>query len=117
MAGMGFMGAAHRQAWRVAPAFFDLPLDPVRRVVVGRRADATEQAARRWGWQDAATDWRAVIERDDVQLVDVCTPGDTHVEIAIAALEAGKHVLCEKPLANSVEDAERMAEAARAAAE
>ncbi|HEY8319188.1 MAG TPA: Gfo/Idh/MocA family oxidoreductase [Amnibacterium sp.] len=117
MVGVGFMGAAHSQAWRVAPAFFDLPLAPERRVVVGRRRDATEQAASRWGWQEASTDWRSVLERDDVQLVDVCTPGDSHVEIAIAALEAGKHVLCEKPLANSVEDAERMAEAARAAAE
>ncbi|HEV7624483.1 MAG TPA: Gfo/Idh/MocA family oxidoreductase [Amnibacterium sp.] len=117
MVGAGFMGAVHSQAWRVAPAFFDLPLEPVRRVVVGRRADATEQAARRWGWEASSTDWRSVLERDDVQLVDVCTPGDSHVEIAIAALEAGKHVLCEKPLANSVADAERMAEAARAAAE
>ena len=117
MVGVGFMGAAHSQAWRVAPAFFDLPLAPQRRVVVGRRPDATEQAASRWGWDEASTDWRSVLERDDVQLVDICTPGDSHVEIAIAALEAGKHVLCEKPLANSVEDAERMAEAARAAAE
>src|SRR5438270_8294464 len=117
MVGVGFMGAAHSQAWRVAPAFFDLPLAPERRVVVGRRPEATQEAASRWGWQEASTDWRSVLERDDVQLVDVCTPGDSHVEIAIAALEAGKHVLCEKPLANSVEDAERMAEAARAAAE
>ncbi len=62
------------------------------------------------------TDWRRLLERDDVDLIDICTPGDTHAEIAIAALEAGKHVLCEKPLANSVEEAERMARAAEDAA-
>jgi predicted dehydrogenase len=69
------------------------------------------------GWQSAETDWRRLLERDDIDLVDVCTPGDTHAEIAIAALEAGKHVLCEKPLANTVEEAEAMTAAAERAAE
>ncbi|WP_123747154.1 Gfo/Idh/MocA family protein [Saccharothrix texasensis] len=116
MIGHAFMGAAHSQAWRVAPRFFDLPLRPVMAVVCGRDRARTEAAAARLGWAEAATDWRAVLDRDDVQVVDICTPGDTHAEIAVAALAAGKHVLCEKPLANTVAEAEAMAEAAARAA-
>jgi predicted dehydrogenase len=114
--GYAFMGAAHSQAWRTAPHFFDLPLRPQLTVLAGRNAAAVTEAAGRLGWSSTETDWRRVIERDDVDLVDVCTPGDTHAEIAIAALEAGKHVLCEKPLANTVAEAEAMAEAAGRAA-
>jgi len=114
--GHGFMGAAHSQAWRVAPRFFDLPLEPRMSVIVGRDLARTEEAAQKFGWAEAATDWRSVIERDDIGLVDICTPGSSHVDIAIAALEAGKHVLCEKPLANTVAEAEWMAEAAAQAA-
>jgi predicted dehydrogenase len=106
--GYAFMGAAHSQAWRTAPHFFDLPLRPQLTVLAGRDAVRVADAAERLGWSSVETDWRRVLERDDVDLVDVCTPGDTHAEIAIAALEAGKHVLCEKPLA-------RPAPAARAA--
>lgn len=109
------MGAAHSQGWRVAPRFFDLPLAPQMSVLVGRDAARTGEAAECWGWAESATDWREVIARDDIDVVDVVTPGDTHAEIAIAALEAGKHVLCEKPLANSVDEARRMAEAAESA--
>ncbi|MGY1603915.1 Gfo/Idh/MocA family protein [Geodermatophilus sp. SYSU D00815] len=116
LVGYAFMGAAHSQAWRTAPHFFDLPLQPELRVLVGRDKARLEDAAARLGWQDTETDWRRLLERDDVDLVDVCTPGDTHAEIAIAALEAGKHVLCEKPLANTVAEAEAMAEAAARAA-
>ena len=116
MVGYAFMGAAHSQAWRVAPRFFDLPMRPEMTVVAGRTRPAVEAAAERLGWAEVETDWRRLLERDDVDLVDICTPGDTHAEIAIAALEAGKHVLCEKPLANSVAEAERMTEAAAAAA-
>jgi predicted dehydrogenase len=114
--GYAFMGAAHSQAWRTAPHFFDLPLRPDLRVLAGRDATRVAEAAGKLGWAGTETDWRRVVERDDVALVDVCTPGDTHAEIAIAALEAGKHVLCEKPLANSVAEAEAMAEAAARAA-
>src|SRR5688500_19071701 len=114
--GYAFMGAAHSQAWRTAPHFFDLPLRPRLSVLAGRNPEAVTAAAQRLGWASTETDWRRVIERDDVQLVDVCTPGDTHAEIAIAALEAGKHVLCEKPLANTVAEAEAMTEAAARAA-
>jgi predicted dehydrogenase len=117
MIGYAFMGAVHSHAWRSAHRFFDLPLTPRMQVVCGRDATRVAEAATRFGWEESATDWRDVIARDDVDLVDVCTPGDTHAEIAIAALEAGKHVLCEKPLANSVAEAERMAAAAAVAAE
>lgn len=116
MIGYGFMGAAHSQGWRVAPRFFDLPLAPSMDVVVGRDATAVAAAADKWGWRESATDWREVISRDDIDLVDIVTPGDTHAEIAIAALDAGKHVLCEKPLANTVAEAEAMTEAAARAA-
>lgn len=114
--GHGFMGAAHSQAWRVAPRFFDLPLDPALTVLVGRDGERARQAAERWGWAASATDWREVVTRDDVDLVDIVTPGDSHAEIALAALAAGKHVLCEKPLANTVAEAEEMVAAAERAA-
>ncbi len=113
--GYAFMGAAHSQAWRSAPRFFDLPLDPQLNVLCGRNAEAVRAAATKLGWKETETDWRKLLGRDDVQLVDVCTPGDSHAEIAIAALEAGKHVLCEKPLANTVEEAEAMTAAAEKA--
>lgn len=115
MIGYSFMGAAHSHAWRTAPRFFDLPLCPVRQVICGRNESTVAAAAQKLGWASTETDWRSAITREDVDLVDICTPGDTHAEIAIAALGAGKHVLCEKPLANSVAEAESMAAAADAA--
>lgn len=116
MIGYGFMGAAHSVGWRQAPRVFSLPQAVEMAVVVGRNAEAVADAATRWGWQESATDWREVIARDDIDIVDIVTPGDSHAEIAIAALEAGKHVLCEKPLANTVAEAEAMADAAARAA-
>ncbi|MER5884740.1 Gfo/Idh/MocA family oxidoreductase [Streptomyces sp. NPDC001941] len=116
MVGYAFMGAAHSQGWRTVGHVFDLPVRPRLAAICGRDAGAVRAAADRHGWAAAETDWRALVARDDVQLVDVCTPGDSHAEIAVAALEAGKHVLCEKPLANTVEEAEAMAEAAERAA-
>ena len=116
MVGHAFMGAAHSHAWRTAPRFFDLPLNPELSVLAGRDGSRVTAAARRLGWSCTETDWRALVVRDDVDLVDICTPGDTHAEIAIAALKAGKHVLCEKPLANSVAEAEEMAAVAAEAA-
>ncbi|MER6015181.1 Gfo/Idh/MocA family protein [Streptomyces bluensis] len=115
MVGYSFMGAAHSQGWRTVGHVFDLPLRPVLAAIAGRDAHAVRAAADKHGWAAAETDWRALIARDDVQLVDICTPGDSHAEIAIAALEAGKHVLCEKPLANSVAEAQAMVSAAEAA--
>jgi predicted dehydrogenase len=116
MVGYAFMGAAHSRAWATVGQAFDVPLRPRMNVLVGRDEAATRFAARRYGWHHVETDWRALIGRDDVQLVDICTPGDTHAEIAIAALDAGKHVLCEKPLANTLAEAEAMAAAAARAA-
>ncbi|MGX5771064.1 Gfo/Idh/MocA family protein [Microbacterium trichothecenolyticum] len=116
MIGYGFMGAAHSVGWRQAPRVFSLPDEVEMAVVVGRNAEAVADAAAQWGWQESATDWREVIARDDIDIVDIVTPGDSHAEIAIAALEAGKHVLCEKPLANTVGEAEAMADAAARAA-
>jgi predicted dehydrogenase len=116
MVGYAFMGAAHSHAWRTAPRFFDLPLRPRMAAVAGRDAEGVRAAADRLGWESTETSWQALVERDDIDLVDVCTPGHTHAEIVIAALEAGKHVLCEKPLANSVEEAEAMTRAAESAA-
>jgi predicted dehydrogenase len=116
MVGYAFMGAAHSHAWRTAPHVFDLPLRPSLAVLCGRDAAAVRAAARRFGWAATETDWHALIKRDDVQLVDVCAPGELHAEVAIAALETGKHVLCEKPLANTLAEAEAMAAAAARAA-
>jgi predicted dehydrogenase len=115
MIGYGFMGAAHSVGWRQAPHVFDLARPVEMTVVVGRNADAVASAAAKWGWAESATEWREVIARDDIDIVDIVTPGDSHAEIAIAALEAGKHVLCEKPLANTVAEAEAMADAAERA--
>ncbi|MET9391140.1 Gfo/Idh/MocA family oxidoreductase [Streptomyces sp. NPDC006624] len=115
MVGYAFMGAAHSQGWRTAGRVFDLPLNPVQAVICGRDRSAVRVAADRHGWESVETDWRALVERDDVDLVDICTPGDSHAEIALAALAAGKHVLCEKPLANTVEEATAMAQAAEEA--
>ncbi|MFE3411463.1 Gfo/Idh/MocA family protein [Streptomyces mirabilis] len=115
MVGYAFMGAAHSQGWRTVGRVFDLPRSPVLAAVCGRDASAVRAMADQHGWAAAETDWRALIARDDVDLVDICTPGDSHAEIALAALAAGKHVLCEKPLANTVEEAEAMTEAAEAA--
>ncbi|GID93373.1 Gfo/Idh/MocA family protein [Amorphoplanes digitatis] len=117
MVGYAFMGAAHSQAWRTVNRAFDLPLSARMSVVCGRDEEKVAAAAAKFGWEGHSTDWREVIERDDIDLVDICTPGDTHREIALAALAAGKHVLCEKPLANSVAEAREMAEAAAQAAE
>ena len=117
MVGYSFMGAAHSHAWRTAPRFFDLPARPRMRALAGRDPDRVADAATRLGWETTETSWQALVERDDVDLVDVCTPGHTHAEIVLAALEAGKHVLCEKPLANSVAEAEAMTAAAEKAAE
>jgi predicted dehydrogenase len=117
MVGYAFMGAAHSQAWRTVNHVYDLPAPVHMQVVSGRTASAVSAAAGRLGWADSTDDWHTLLDRDDVDLIDICTPGDTHAEIAIAALAAGKHVLCEKPLANSVAEARKMAAAAVAASQ
>jgi predicted dehydrogenase len=115
MIGYAFMGAAHSQAWRTAGHFYDLPLEARMNVLCGRSRDAVSAAAARLGWAGVETSWKEVLKRDDVQLIDICTPGSSHAEIAIAALEAGRHVLCEKPLANTVDEARAMERAAAVA--
>jgi predicted dehydrogenase len=116
MVGYAFMGRAHSQAWRNVASFFELPRLPRMAAICGRDREALAAAAARLGWPATETDWKRLVQRDDVDLVDVCTPGSSHAEISIAALEAGKHVLCEKPLANTVEEARAMAGAADRAA-
>lgn len=113
--GYAFMGRAHSNAYRQVTPFFSPRLTPRLKVLCGRTAPDVERAARTLGWDEAATDWRAVVSRADIDIVDICTPGDSHAEIAIAAAQAGKVVLCEKPLANSVREAERMLAAVRKA--
>lgn len=113
--GHAFMGAAHIHAWRTAPQFFELSRRPEVALLVGRDEARVRETADRLEVPETSTDWRAAVQREDIDVVDICTPGDTHAEIACAALEAGKHVLCEKPLANTVAQAERMVRAARAA--
>jgi predicted dehydrogenase len=106
--GYAFMGKAHSNAWRQVMPFFSPRLTPRLKVIVGRTPRKVKEAARSYGWEEFATDWREVVTRDDIDIVDIVTPGDSHAEIAIAAARAGKTVLCEKPLANNVRDAERM---------
>ncbi|WP_285042485.1 Gfo/Idh/MocA family oxidoreductase [Plantibacter sp. LMC-P-059a] len=114
--GYSFMGSIHAQAWTTAPRFFDLGPGVELVAVSGRDAEAARAFADRFGIADVETDWRALLTRGDVDVIDICTPGHLHAEIAIAALDAGIHVLCEKPLANTLEEAERMVAAAERAA-
>jgi predicted dehydrogenase len=113
MVGYGFMGKAHAQGWRNAGRFFDLPLRPELTALCGRNEAAVASAAGTYGFAGWETDWNTLIRREDLDVIDICTPGDSHAEIATAALAAGKHVLCEKPLANTVKQAREMAAAAK----
>ena len=113
--GSKFMGRAHSNAWLKVAKFFDVDPVPTMHTVVGRNADELREFAQRWGWQRTSTDWEAVVADTEIDLVDIGTPNNVHAEQAIAALEAGKHVACEKPLAGTLSDAQRMADAAAAA--
>jgi predicted dehydrogenase len=115
MIGYGFMGKVHSQAWRNVNHFFpDAP--PIEMALIcGRSKEALENARITYGWRESESDWKKVISRGDIDIVDICTAGDSHEEIAIAALKAGKHVICEKPLANNVVEARAMAQAANEA--
>jgi len=114
MIGYGFMGRAHSQGWRNLNAAFATPRIHMESIV-GRDANAVTRVASQLGWNRALTDWRDVVADPTIDIVDICTPGDSHAEIAIAALEAGKHVLVEKPLANTMDESRAMVAAARAA--
>jgi predicted dehydrogenase len=106
--GYAFMGRAHSNAYRQVGRFFSPRHLPHMKVLCGRTPKGVTAAAAQLGWEETATDWRDVVARKDIDVVDIATPGDSHAEIAIAAARAGKVVLCEKPLANTVKDAERM---------
>jgi len=111
--GQGFMGKAHSNAYVQAGHFFDLPYRIRRRLLCGRDQASLTAMASRWGWEETCTDWRAAIERDDIDAVDISLPNHLHAPVAIAAAQAGKMILCEKPLAMNLAEAEAMREAAR----
>ena len=113
MIGYKFMGKAHSNAWKKAPYFFDTPVEPVLKVVCGRHAGPLKAFADRWGWEEIETDWKKVIEREDIDIVDIGVPTHLHHEIALAAAKAGKHIFCEKPMAVSYDQAKEMFEAAK----
>lgn len=112
LVGYKFMGRAHSNAYRQVARFFpDVALRPALKAICGRDEAAVRAAAEQLGWEEVETDWRALVARDDIGLIDISTPGDTHAPIALAAAAAGKHIFCEKPLANTLAEARQMAEA------
>ena len=113
--GYGFMGRAHSNAYRKVNNFFDLKHHPVLKAACARSADNAKAFADKWGYESVETDWRKLIARDDIDLIDICTPNNTHAEIAIAAAKAGKMILCEKPLALNAKEAEKMVAAVETA--
>jgi predicted dehydrogenase len=113
MIGTGFIAKAHSNAFRQVSHFFDVPYELGLKVVCGRNRNKLESAASRWGWEEVVTDWQAVVARPDIEVVDIAVPNALHAPIAIAAARAGKIVLCEKPLATSLTEAETMAQAMR----
>jgi predicted dehydrogenase len=110
--GYKFMGKAHSNAWRKAPYFFDLSVEPVLKVACGRHETSLKEFADRWGWEEIETDWRKVVQRDDIDIIDVSVPTHLHHDVAIAAAKTGKHLFCEKPMAMSYAQAKEMYEVA-----
>ena len=110
--GQKFMGRTHSNAYLKAGRFFDLPIQPVMHTISARNEAELAGFARRWGWAHHTTDWRSAVKDEAIDLVDVGTPNDMHAAQSIAALEAGKHVACEKPLAGTLADARAMRDAA-----
>jgi predicted dehydrogenase len=111
LVGYGFMGRTHSNAFLQTPRFFDAAYQPVLKAVVARNRDRVQAFADHWGYESFETDWRAIVDRKDVDLVDIASPNDTHAEIAVAAARAGKMVLCEKPLGRNAAEAEAMVDA------
>ncbi len=113
MIGYQFMGKAHSNAWRQVSRFFDVPVEPVMKVICGRNEKGVTAAAAHLGWEETETDWRKLMERKDIDIIDICSPGDAHTPQAIAAANAKKVVFCEKPLSNTVAEAEQVLAAAK----
>ncbi|HTU18891.1 MAG TPA: Gfo/Idh/MocA family oxidoreductase [Gemmataceae bacterium] len=111
MIGYGFMGKAHSNAYATVNHFFDLQYRPVLKAICARSADKAKSFADNWGYESIETDWRKLLERKDIDLIDICTPNNTHAEIATAAAKAGKMILCEKPLAMTGPEGLQMVEA------
>jgi myo-inositol 2-dehydrogenase/D-chiro-inositol 1-dehydrogenase len=115
MVGYGFMGRTHSNAFRQAPRFFDVPYEPVLKTLCARNKARADAFAAKWGYETVATDWRALVESKDIDLIDIASPNDTHAEIAIAAAKAGKAVMCEKPLGRNAAESAAMTKAVEAA--
>jgi predicted dehydrogenase len=113
--GTKFMGKAHSNAWLNSPKFFDMGIQPVMKVACGQNEADLKAFAEKWGWEQTETDWRKVIENDEVDIIDISVPTYLHHEIAVAAAQAGKHIFCEKPFALTVEEAKEMYEEAEKA--
>src|SRR6202171_5937318 len=113
MIGHGFIGKVHSNAFHQVGHFFQTPYQPRLKIICGRNREKLEAVASQWGWEEIGPDWRAIVERKDIQVVDIAVPNALHAPIAMAAAAMGKIVLCEKPLAMSLDEAERMATAAR----
>ena len=115
LVGYGFMGRTHSNAYRQAPVFFDLPYSIGLKAVCARNPVRAQTFADTWGYESVESDWRKLIERKDIDIIDIASPNDTHAEIAIAAAKAGKMVLCEKPLGRTAKEAKAMVDAVEAA--
>ncbi len=113
--GYGFMGRAHSNAFRQTSRFFDVPYEPVLKAVCARNPERVKSFAEKWGYESIETDWRKLVARKDIDLIDIASPNDTHAEIAVAAAKAGKMVLCEKPLGRDGNEAKAMTDAAESA--
>src|SRR5204862_2741618 len=115
LVGYGFMGRTHSNAFLQAPRFFDLPRRPVLKAVAARNEDRVKKFAANWGYESYTTDWRELVSRKDIDVIDIASPNDTHHDIAIAAAKAGKMVMCEKPLGRTAAEATEMVDAVEAA--
>jgi predicted dehydrogenase len=113
--GTKFMGKAHSNAWANAPRFFDLGIKPVMKVAVGKSEESAQALANNWGWEEISSDWQEVVERDDIDVIDISVPTNLHHPIAVAAARAGKHIFCEKPFALNASQAKEMLDEAEKA--
>ena len=111
MIGYSFMGKVHSNAYRSVPFFFNLEAEPILQAICGRNEKNVEEQSKKLGWKSYETDWKQLIKRDDIDLIDISTPNNTHYEIVLAAAKAGKHIICEKPLANTLGEAKEMLKA------